>query len=103
MPYQIKKAEKISDVVGKLDIPYALIKHYNPYVESEDGVYEGAHLTLPRAYTVLPGETYDSICREHRIQASYLKKLNPYLDGQPSVIYPGQTVFLPARIPGRGD
>jgi LysM repeat protein len=94
MLYKMKKDEKISDVVNTYDVPYYLITRYNRFVVSEDGVYVGRDLTLPRTYTVLPGDSYDSIVKTYRVLPSYLKELNPYMDEQ-SVIYPGQTIFLP--------
>jgi LysM repeat protein len=71
-----------------------LIKRYNRFVVDENGLYVGRNLTLPRTYTVLPGDTYHSIGKTYRVIPSYLKELNPYMDEQ-SVIYPGQTIFLP--------
>jgi LysM repeat protein len=94
MSYKVQKNEKISDIVNKLDMPYDLIKRYNPFVESPNDFYEGRTLILPRVYTILPDQTYESISKAHSIHPSYLKELNPYMDGQ-SVVYWGQTIFLP--------
>ncbi len=94
MPYIIQKNEKISDIVNKFDIPYNLIQRFNPYIESIQGVYPGQSLSLPLIYSVLPGETYESIGKTYSVIPSYMKELNPYIDEQP-IIYPGQTVFLP--------
>ncbi|KIL40049.1 hypothetical protein SD70_16075 [Gordoniibacillus kamchatkensis] len=94
MPYKIKKQEKISDIVSRFDVPYQTIRRFNPYVESEQGVYEGRELRLPRSYTVLPDETYESIAKTYGILPLYLKELNPYIGEQP-VIYPGQSILLP--------
>jgi LysM repeat protein len=96
MPYKIKKNEKISHIVDKFDMPYDVIKRFNPFVENENDVYEGKTLTFPRQYVVQPGQTYLSISEMYAIHPSYLKDLNPYVDVT-SVIYPGQTIFLPAK------
>jgi LysM repeat protein len=97
MAYMIKKDEKISDIVDVLDIPYSVIQRFNPFVESMDGVYEGKSLTLPRQYVVQPNETYLSISKRFSVNLLYMKELNPYIDGPNSVIYPGQTIYLPAK------
>jgi LysM repeat protein len=94
LPYVIRKNEKISDLVDRFDVPYDLIWRYNDFVANEHAVYEGRKLTLPRVHQVLPGQTYKSIGELYSVTPAYLHELNPYIDGQ-SVIYPGQTIFLP--------
>jgi LysM repeat protein len=94
MRYKIKKNEKISDIVDKLDIPYDMIRRFNPFVESKEEVYEGRVLTLPVPFSVLPDQTYESISLSYSILPSYLYELNPYIEGR-NIIYPGQSLFLP--------
>lgn len=97
MLYRLRPDQKISDVVSKLDMPYALIRRYNPFVEGLENTYAGRTLRLPLTYAVLPGETYETISAAFGILPLYMKELNPYLDGQ-MVIYPGQTVYLPPEL-----
>jgi LysM repeat protein len=95
--YKIRKDEKISNIADLFDVPYIVIQRFNPFVEDMNGDYAGRSLTLPRQYTVLPDETYESISKTFGVNPLYLKELNPYIDSEASVIYPGQTIFLPAK------
>lgn len=94
MYYQIKKDEKIADVINFFDIPFELIQGYNPFVKDMDGDYQNKVLSLPTTYMVQPGETYESIHKKFSLSLKDFSLINSHL-GDQAVIYPGQTVFIP--------
>ncbi|HEY0179198.1 MAG TPA: phage tail tip lysozyme [Dokdonella sp.] len=106
--YVVKSGDTLSSIAQAHGVSLSALEQANPQIKNPNLIYAGQHVTIPGAshaaggsagaastYTVESGDTLSSIAHAHGVALSALESANPQIHN-PNVIYPGQSVHIPA-------
>jgi len=90
--YLVAKGDSAAAVAAKKKLPTDLLQRANPD-QDWTKLKPGDHLLVPERYTVKPGDTLYSLCRQWGVDQAAVMALNNLSS---STLKSGQTVYIPA-------